>query len=92
MNRAELVAQIAQKTGHRKTDVEQILSGFETATSESLKRGEPLRLVGFGTLMPHERAARKGRNPRTGEVIEIPATRRVNFKPGKDLLRSINEK
>ena len=85
MNKTELVAEIAEKAGLSKKDSEAAVKAFIDAVSESLKKGDKGQLVGFGTFEVSERPARTGRNPQTGETIEIAASRTPKFKAGKAL-------
>ncbi len=85
MNKAELVAAVAQKAGISKAVAEKALKGVVDAISEALARGESVSLVGFGSFSVQQRAARKGRNPRTGARITIPARKVPKFSPGKTL-------
>jgi len=85
MNKAELVAAVAQKAGISKAIAEKALKGVVDAISEALARGNSVTLVGFGTFSVQQRAARKGRNPRTGARITIPARKVPKFTPGKTL-------
>ena len=85
MNKTELVAEIAEKAGLSKKDSEAAVKAFVDAVSESLKKGDKVQLVGFGTFEVSERPARTGRNPQTGETIEIAASRTPKFKAGKAL-------
>ena len=90
MNKTELVAAIADKTELSKKDAEKALKAFTDVIAEELKKGEKIQLVGFGTFEVSERAAREGRNPRTKEVIKIPASIAPVFKPGKELKERVN--
>ncbi len=91
MNKTELVAAVAEKTGASKKDSEKLVSAvFETMT-DALVAGEKVSMVGFGAFEVKERPARTGRNPRTKETIEIPASRAASFKPGKALKDAINK-
>ena len=85
MSKTELVAEIAEKAGLSKKDSEAAVRAFIDAVSESLKKGDKVQLVGFGTFEVSERPARTGRNPQTGETIEIAASRTPKFKAGKAL-------
>lgn len=85
MNKAELIAQVAEKSDMTKKDAEKAVSAVLAAIEEALARGDKVQLVGFGTFEVRERAARKGRNPQTGEEIEISAARVPVFKAGKSL-------
>ena len=91
MNKAELIASMAEKCELTKKDTEKALKAFMDAVQESLEKGEKVQLVGFGTFEVKQRAARVGRNPRTKEEIKIPASKAPLFKPGKDLKDSVNK-
>lgn len=85
MNKTELIAEVAKKCGMSKKDAEKaVTTTFDTIT-EALSQGDKVQLVGFGTFDVKERGARVGRNPRTKEEIEIPASRVPSFKVGKAL-------
>lgn len=91
MNKAELIAAVAENTGLSKKDSEKAVNAtFETITS-ALEAGEKVSLVGFGAFDVKERAARMGRNPRTKEEVEIPASRVPQFKAGKALKDAVNK-
>lgn len=85
MNKAELIAAVAEKTGLSKKDSEKAVNATFDAITETLTAGEKVQLVGFGAFEVKERAARMGRNPATKEEIEIPASRVASFKVGKAL-------
>ena len=85
MNRIELVAAIAEKAEISKKDAEKALKAFSDAVAEELKNGGKVQLVGFGTFEVSERAAREGRNPRTGETMTIASCKAPKFKAGKAL-------
>jgi DNA-binding protein HU-beta len=85
MNKTELVAAIAEKSGLSKKDSEAALSATIEAVTEALKTGDKIALVGFGTFEVRERAARVGKNPATGESIDIAACKVPAFKAGKAL-------
>ena len=91
MNKAELVAAIAEKTELSKKDSEKALKAFIDVVTEELTKGEKIQLVGFGTFEVSERAAREGRNPQTGETMSIPASKAPKFKAGKALKDVINK-
>lgn len=91
MNKAELVAAMAEKTELSKKDAEKALKAFTDVITEELKKGEKVQLVGFGTFEVSERAARTGRNPQSGEEMMIPASKAPKFKAGKALKDMINE-
>ena len=92
MNKAELVAAVAAKTGATKKAAEESVNAFVEAVTESLKKGEKVQLVGFGSFEVRKRAARKGRNPQTKEEIKIPASNAPVFKGGKALKDLVNKK
>lgn len=85
MNKVTLVAKIAEKSGLSKKQAELALGAFIDSITEALKAGDKVQLMGFGTFEVKERAARTGRNPSTGETIEIPASKTPTFKAGKGL-------
>ena len=89
MNKTDLIAIAAEKTGMTKKDTERILNTAIDAITDSLVKGEKVQLSGFGTFEIKEREARIGRNPRTGEAVEIPATRVPDFKASKALKDSV---
>lgn len=90
MNKTELVAAIAEKAEISKKDAEKALAAFTDVVAESLKNGDKIQLVGFGTFEVSERAERTGRNPQTGENITIPASKAPKFKAGKALKDMVN--
>lgn len=83
MNKTELIAAMAETSGLSTKDCETALAAFITTTENTLKAGNKVQLVGFGSFEVKERAARTGKNPATGEQIEIPASKSPTFKPGK---------
>jgi len=83
MNKAAMIAKIAEKSALNKKQAEAALNAFEEAVIEALKEGDKVQLMGFGTFEIKERAARTGRKPSTGETIEIPAKKSPVFKAGK---------
>jgi DNA-binding protein HU-beta len=85
MNKAELVTAIAEKSGLTKAASEKALNAITAAIKESMKKGQRVGLVGFGSFSVAKRSARTGRNPQTGKEITIPAKKVVKFKPGADL-------
>ena len=89
MNKNEFVAAIAEKSGLTKKDAEAALNAYTEVVTDALKSGDSVQLIGFGTFEVRERAARQGRNPHTGETIEIAAAKAPAFKPGKALKDSI---
>ena len=92
MNKTELIAAIAAKTGETKKDAEATLNAFVNVVSETLAKGDKVQLVGFGSFEVRKRAARKGRNPQTKEEIKIPASEAPVFKAGKALKDLVNKK
>lgn len=90
MNRQELVADMAEATGVSKNVVNKVLDSFIETVTKTLKKGDDVRLVGFGTFSVHERSAMEGRNPRTGQKIKIKASKRPKFKSGVPLIDALN--
>ena len=90
MNKTELVAAIAEEASLSKKDAEKALKAFTDVVAGELKKGGKVQLVGFGTFEVSERAAREGRNPQTGESMQIAASKNPKFKAGKALKDSIN--
>ena len=91
MNKTELIAAIAEKAELSKKDSEKALKAFVDVVAEELKKDNKIQLVGFGTFEVSERSARTGRNPQTGEEMEIAACKAPKFKAGKALKDAINE-
>ena len=89
MNKTELIAAAAEKAGVSKKDSEAVVTAALDAIAESLKDGEKVQIVGFGAFEVKERPARKARNPKTGEEIQIGARRSPMFKPGKALKEAV---
>lgn len=90
MNKADLVNSVSEKTGLTKTKSNEVINAITSSISESLSTGDKVTLVGFGTFTTSKRNARKGRNPKTGEVINISSKTVARFKPGTGLSSSIN--
>ena len=90
MNRTELVSAIAEKAEISKKDAEKALKAFSDVVAAELKEGGKIQLVGFGTFEVSERAAREGRNPRTGETMTIASCKAPKFKAGKALKDAVN--
>ena len=90
MNKTELVAAGAEQAGLSKKDAEAAVKAFTDVVAEALKAGDKIQLVGFGTFEVSERAAREGRNPRTGETMTIEASKTPKFKAGKALKDLVN--
>ncbi|QTD57289.1 HU family DNA-binding protein [Parasphingorhabdus cellanae] len=90
MNKQELVDQVSEQSGLSKTDAGKTVDALVDTISGALKKGEEVRLVGFGTFSTSKRKASTGRNPQTGEAIKIPASTQARFKAGKGLKDAIN--
>ena len=90
MNKNELIAQVADKTGLTKAAAGEAVDATFDAISSALKGGEEVRIIGFGNFAVTERAASEGRNPRTSETIQIPASKTPKFKAGKGLKDAVN--
>lgn len=90
MNKTELVAAMADKAGLTKKDADAALKAFTEVIEETLKAGDSIQLVGFGTFEVAERAERTGRNPQTGAEMVIPASKTPKFKAGKALKDALN--
>jgi DNA-binding protein HU-beta len=90
VNKAEMIDEIAQAAEISKSAAERAIDALVGAVKTSLKKGDDVTLVGFGTFYPSERAARTGRNPRTGETLQIAASRVPKFRAGKALKDAIN--
>ena len=91
MNKAELITSMAEKSQLNKIDAESALKAFIDSVQEALESGEKVQLIGFGTFETRERAAREGRNPRTKETINIPASTVPVFKAGKEFKERVNK-
>ena len=90
MNKSELIDAIAENSGLSKADAGRALDGFAGAITGALAGGDSVSMVGFGTFAVKHRAARAGRNPRTGETIQIKASNNPAFKAGKALKDAVN--
>ena len=90
MNKTELIAAVAEKAELSKKDAEKAIKAFTDTVSEELVKGGKIQLVGFGTFEVSERAAREGRNPKTGETMPIAASKTRKFKAGKALKDMVN--
>jgi len=91
MTREEMIAKIAKDSGVSKASAEKALRSFTSHVTKAVKKGDKFTLVGFGTFYAQKRASRKGRNPRTGEEIRIPATKVPKFRPGKALKDAVKK-
>jgi DNA-binding protein HU-beta len=90
MNKAELAAAVADKSGLDKQSANLAVDAVFTCITDALRKGDEVRLLGFGSFAVEDRAARTGRNPRTGEEVQIAASRQAKFKPGKGLKDALN--
>ncbi len=90
MNKADLVNSLSTKTGLTKTKSNEVVDAIVSTITEALQNGEKVTLVGFGTFTTSKKEARKGRNPKTGETLEIPAKTVAKFKAGTELTKSVN--
>lgn len=91
MNKTDLVSQVAEKAEVTKKEAEKVIGAVFASIEEALEKGDKVQLVGFGTFEVRERAARTGRNPKTGEEITIAAAKVPAFKPGKALRDAVNK-
>ncbi len=90
MNKSELIEKVAEQADLNKASAARAVDAVFDAITQGLRNGETINLVGFGTFSVGERAARSGRNPRTGETIDIAASRNPRFKAGKGLKDAVN--
>jgi DNA-binding protein HU-beta len=90
VNKNDLVAAVSSNTGLSKADSTRAVDEVFDVITKSLKQGDEVRLVGFGTFVVSKRAATQGRNPRTGETIQIPASKLPKFRAGKGLKDAVN--
>lgn len=90
MNRSDLINFVSRETSLTKADSERAVNSVFQGITQTLSRGNDARFVGFGSFTVANRAARAGRNPRTGQVIQIPASRAPKFRPGKELKSAVN--
>jgi DNA-binding protein HU-beta len=89
MNKAELLSTVAERAAMSKKDTARVVDILMDTIAEALAKGEKVQLVGFGNFEVRERSARKGRNPQTGEEIQIQASKTPAFKPGKALKEKV---
>ena len=89
MSKSDLAKRVAEEMGISQAKASQMVNSVFDAITEALAKGEEVRLTGFGTFRVAERGARTGRNPRTGETITIPASRRPTFSPGSALINAV---
>ena len=90
MNKNELIARVAEKTGQSKSSAAEAVEATFSEIEAALRKGDEVRIVGFGNFVVAKRAASTGRNPRTGETINIPASKTPKFRPGKALKDAVN--
>ncbi|MCD7842111.1 MAG: HU family DNA-binding protein [Lachnospiraceae bacterium] len=90
MNKKELVSAVAEASGGSRKDTEAVISAFTEVVGDAMKNGEKVQLVGFGTFEATQRAARIGRNPATGETMQIEASNVPKFKAGNALKEKVN--
>ncbi|SFI64943.1 HU family DNA-binding protein [Thermoflavimicrobium dichotomicum] len=90
MNKTELIEKVAESTGKTKKEAALMVDSVFQAIADALKNGEKVTLIGFGNFEVRERAPRTGRNPQTGEPIQIEASKIPSFKAGKQLREAVN--
>ncbi len=90
MNKGDMITLVAAKSGVSKKDSKEVVDALIELVGDVLKEGDALQIAGFGTFKVSERAARQGRNPKTGETIQISASRSPSFKAGKALKDKVN--
>lgn len=91
MNKVALQAIVAEETGVQKELVEKVFNSIISNIEKSLARDEDVKIVGFGSFVVRKRKGRMGKNPKTGEEITIPSSRKPGFKPGKRLIKALDE-
>ncbi len=92
LNKAQLISEVAKDSGLKKVEAEKAVKSTFDVISKSLSKGDNVTLIGFGTFSVYQRTARKGKNPRTGETIKIPAKKVAKFKAGKALSELVAKK
>ena len=90
VTKTQLIDAVANTSGHTKKDLEVVIDAVLEHVGEALSKGEKVDLRGFGSFVARDKAARQGRNPKTGETIEIAARKAVAFKPSKELATKVN--
>ena len=91
MTKLEFIEAIAAKSGLTKADSSRAVEAFQSVVTETLKKGDKVTLTGFGVFSVSKREARNGRNPRTGEVVKIAASKSVKFKTGSKVKEAVNK-
>lgn len=91
MNKSDLVLKVAEKANLTQKEAAAAVKAFTSAVQDALEAGDSVTLIGFGTFLVRERAARSGHNPRTGAPLEIPAVKVPSFRPGKSLKEVVNK-
>ncbi|MCI4626478.1 MAG: HU family DNA-binding protein [Candidatus Magnetoovum sp. WYHC-5] len=91
MTKTELIDQMAREANISKVDAQRVVDSFINSITNSVKKGDKVILIGFGTFSLSTRKAREGRNPRTGEIIKIPASNIPKFVPGRAFKDALNE-
>lgn len=91
MNKTDLIEKVVSTTGYAKKDIANVVDATLGAITEALSNGDNVALIGFGNFEVRERSARKGRNPQTGEELDIAATKVPAFKPGKKLKELVKQ-
>lgn len=89
ISKSDLIRTVAEKTNLTQAKASDVVNTIFDTITDSLRKGEEVRLIGFGSFRVAERAARTARNPRTGEVIRVPAQRRPTFSPGSGLIEAV---
>lgn len=92
MNKSELVLKVSERAEITQKEAAAAVNAFTASIQEALSNGDNVTLIGFGTFLVRERAARTGHNPRSGEAIQIPAVKVPSFRPGKSLKEVVNAK
>jgi len=90
MNKGDLAAAVADKAGMSKSDANRAVEAVFGCISDAMRKGDEVRVLGFGNFLVADRAAGTGRNPKTGEAMQIKASKQAKFKPGKGLKDALN--
>ena len=91
MNKADIISKIVEATNLKRAEADEAITSFLDSIKEGLKNGEKITIIGFGSFSVVERKARMGRNPQTGQEIEIPAKKTVKFNPAVKLKEEVND-